>query len=50
MNNRAFFLLTWNTVQKELRSKSFYMVIAITIGMLVIGYSIMQAFREQIQV
>ncbi len=49
MNNRAFFLLTWNTVQKELRSKSFYMVIAITIGMLVIGYSIMQAFREQIQ-
>ncbi len=49
MNNRAFFLLIWNTVQKELRSKSFYMAIALTIGMLVIGFSIMQAFKNEIK-
>ncbi len=49
MNNRAFILLVWNTVQKELRSKSFYLAIALTLGMLVLGFSIMQAFKDQIQ-
>lgn len=49
MNVRAFRLLIWNTIQKELRSKSFFMAVGLTIGMLGLGYAIMQAFREQIQ-
>lgn len=49
MNTRAFRLLIWNTVQKEVRSKSFFMAVALTLAMLGLGYGIMQAFREQIQ-
>ncbi|MBH47753.1 MAG: hypothetical protein CME71_06245 [Halobacteriovorax sp.] len=49
MNVRAFRLLIWNTVQKEVRSKSFFMAVGLTLGMLGLGYAVMQAFREQIQ-
>lgn len=50
MNTRAFKLLIWNTIQKEVRSKSFFMAVILTIAMLGISYAIMQAFREEIQV
>lgn len=50
MNARAFKLLIWNTVQKEVRSKTFFMAVFLTISVLGLSYALMQAFKDQIQV
>lgn len=50
MNARAFKLLIWNTIQKEIRSKSFFLVVALTFSILGISYAIMQTAREYLQV
>lgn len=50
MNARAFKLLIWNTVQKEIRSKTFFMAVFLTIAVLGLSYAIMHAFKDQIQV
>lgn len=49
MNSRAFRLLIWNTIQKELRSKTFFMVVFLTFVMLAVSFGIMQAVSEYLK-
>ena len=47
MNTHAFKLLVWNTLQKEIRSKTFVVTVILTISFLAMSYAILEIVKKE---
>src|SRR5690606_31893704 len=50
MSGQTFQLLIWNTIQKEVRSKTFFLVVALTFGILILSFALMSALSDNLKI